>query len=172
MCSEATTPRVGGHDKRAAAPAAVTTTITVTRTTNLEALDEQRVHGRVQLLSRLRSEVNNDLLENRFHFRPLHKKNAVQNKGQENCSNHYKKKKQRQIRQVLASNNTNLYPRLYKIERKCRLGIIWGKYGELPQRLHVEKHYIYYRRFMHRVLCAPLLAVTRQPGQRQRRRPL
>lgn len=37
----------------------------------LEALDEKRVHGRVQLLSRLGPEVYDDLLEYRLHLRTL-----------------------------------------------------------------------------------------------------
>lgn len=42
----------------------------------LEALDEERVHGRVQLLSRLRPEVYDDLLEYRLHLRTL-KQNSM-----------------------------------------------------------------------------------------------
>lgn len=37
----------------------------------LEALDEKRVNGRVQLLSRFGPEVHDDLLEYRLHLRTL-----------------------------------------------------------------------------------------------------
>lgn len=43
----------------------------MTRDKYLEALDEKRVHGRVQLLSRLGPEMYDYLLENSLHLRTL-----------------------------------------------------------------------------------------------------
>lgn len=126
--AKATTPRVGGYDKKAVAATgatAVTTTRTIhktaTATAYLEALDEQRVYGRVQLLSRLRSEVNDDLLENCFHFRPLHNRHVGQTKGQNSLKALQKIKTAANSAGFSLQQHTHV-PASRKIERTCRFG--------------------------------------------------